>query len=110
MIHGRMLPEPALPRRRSLRLRAYDYSQAGAYFVTICTQDHACLFGEVVDERMQRSGAGEMIASLWDDLPSRFPQIEVDAFVASRTTSTASSCWLMIGRPQGPPLPTVRAV
>jgi len=37
--------------RRSLRLKDYDYAQAGAYFVTICTQDRACLFGEIAEGR-----------------------------------------------------------
>jgi len=39
--------------RRSIRLKGYDYAQPGAYFVTICTQDQACLFGEVVDGQMR---------------------------------------------------------
>ena len=39
-------------RRRSIRLRRYDYSQAGAYFVTICTKDRECLFGNIVDGDM----------------------------------------------------------
>lgn len=37
--------------RRSLRLQGYDYAQAGAYFVTLCTQNRACLFGEIVQGR-----------------------------------------------------------
>lgn len=36
-------------RRRTIRLRGYDYKQAGAYFVTICTQERACLFGVIRD-------------------------------------------------------------
>jgi putative transposase len=38
---------PQIHHRRSIRLKGYDYSQAGAYFITICTQNHACLFGFV---------------------------------------------------------------
>jgi putative transposase len=41
--------DPERLHRRSIRLKGYDYSQPGAYFITICTQDRACLFGEVVD-------------------------------------------------------------
>ena len=67
--------------RRSLRLNGYDYAQAGAYFVTICTQDRACLFGDIVDEEMRLNDAGRMVRSVWEGLPDRFPGIETDAFV-----------------------------
>ncbi|MCD6234217.1 MAG: hypothetical protein J7K63_04165 [Candidatus Marinimicrobia bacterium] len=40
---------PEYHHRRSIRLKGYDYSQAGAYFVTMCTQNRECLFGEIVD-------------------------------------------------------------
>ncbi|WP_213069403.1 hypothetical protein [Methylomicrobium album] len=40
-------------RRRSIRLKGYDYSQAGAYFITICTGGRACLFGEIAGTEMR---------------------------------------------------------
>jgi hypothetical protein len=43
---------PDIHHRRSIRLKGYDYSQAGLYFVTICVQDKECLFGEIVDNEM----------------------------------------------------------
>jgi len=49
------------PKRRSLRLQSYDYGQAGAYFVTICAQGKARLFGDVVDGGVQLSDAGRMV-------------------------------------------------
>lgn len=49
--------------RRSIRLKGYDYSQAGAYFVTIVTQDRACLFSDVVNGEMQLNAAGTMVLS-----------------------------------------------
>lgn len=55
-------------RRRSLRLKGYDYARAGAYFVTICTQDRACLFGDVACAAMRHNESGDMVAALWDDL------------------------------------------
>ena len=76
-----MIRDSAKHRRRSLRLKGYDYAQAGAYFVTICTQDRICLFGEVVDSSMRLNGAGQMLVGLWDDIPARFPDVELDAFV-----------------------------
>jgi putative transposase len=68
-------------RRRSLRLKGYDYSRAGAYFVTICAQDKACLFGDVVDGGICLNDAGYMLAMLWSDIPARFADVEIDAFV-----------------------------
>ncbi len=44
--------DPDKHHRRSIRLRGYDYAQTGAYFVTICTQDRQCLFGEIRDGQM----------------------------------------------------------
>jgi putative transposase len=67
--------------RRSIRLKGYDYAQAGAYFVTMCTQDRACLLGDVVGEEVRLSDAGSMIQAVWDGLPNRFPGMELDAFV-----------------------------
>jgi hypothetical protein len=52
-----MIPEPD-NRRCSVRLKEYDYSQPGAYFVTICTQNRACLLGEIVDGEMRLNDAG----------------------------------------------------
>lgn len=68
-------------RRRSLRLKGYDYGQASAYFVTICTQDRACLFGAVFDGSMRSNDAGRMVATMWSELPSRFAGAEIDTFV-----------------------------
>ncbi|MCK6554944.1 transposase [Candidatus Binatia bacterium] len=73
--------DPIRPRRRSIRLRGYDYSGAGAYFVTICAQDRACLFGDVVDEVMRWNDAGMMIREHWTALPRRFPTVTLDEFV-----------------------------
>jgi len=44
-----MTYDPERHHRRSIRLKEYDYSQVGAYFITIVTQDRACLFGKVMD-------------------------------------------------------------
>ena len=68
--------------RRSIRLKGYDYAQPGAYFVTIVTQDRACLFGAVADGDMQLSNAGEIAKATWHELPARIPSLGLDAFVA----------------------------
>jgi putative transposase len=68
-------------RRTSMRLRGYDYSVPGAYFVTICVQDRACLFGEVVEGVVRLNLAGLVVESWWGMMPGRFPGVEVDAYV-----------------------------
>jgi len=99
---------PSLHHRRSIRLKGYDYSQAGLYFITICTQHHACLFGEIHTNapdignphirattrvaptdalvaapnapEMILNAAGKMIESEWLKLPERFPNIRLHEF------------------------------
>jgi len=79
MIQGRYDPEKH--HRRSIRLQGYDYTQPGAYFVTICTQTRACLFGAVADGEMQLSNPGQIAKAAWDELPARFPSVRLDAFI-----------------------------
>ena len=47
--------DPNIHHRRSIRLRGYDYAQAGAYFITLCTQNRECHFGAIVEGEMQRN-------------------------------------------------------
>jgi len=72
---------PERDHRRSIRLKAYDYTQAGGYFVTIVAQDRACLFGEVTDGMTDLNDAGRMAQKVWDELPIFYPGVLVDAFV-----------------------------
>ena len=72
---------PGLPVRRSVRLRGHDYREAGAYFVTVCTLRRACLFGEIVDDHLQLSPIGEIVAAAWTSTPGHFPGIDLDAVV-----------------------------
>ncbi|GLI32783.1 transposase [Desulforhabdus amnigena] len=67
--------------RRSIRLRGYDYSQAGAYFVTICTQNRECLFGEIVDGEMRLNTAGKIVADEWVKTEEIRNEIEMDEWV-----------------------------
>jgi hypothetical protein len=66
--------------RRSIRLKGYDYSQLGAYFVTICAHDRACLFGEVVNSQIQLNEAGRFVEQCWLEIPLHFPQVELDGY------------------------------
>ncbi len=67
--------------RRSIRLKGFDYTREGAYFVTICTQNQACLFGEIVNGQMQLSDVGEVADTCWRAIPEHFPRVVLDAFV-----------------------------
>lgn len=75
-----MTDAPANHHRRSIRLRGYDYAQAGAYFITICTHNRECLFGEIADGEMRLRPFGQIVTEQWNDIPSRFPVVEPDAF------------------------------
>jgi hypothetical protein len=67
--------------RRSIRLRDYDYAEAGAYFVTVCTQDRQCLFGNVEEGMMRLNALGEIVQETWGGLPDHYPHVELDAFI-----------------------------
>ena len=72
---------PERHHRRSIRLKGYDYRQAGAYFVTVCTQDRSFLFGEMVHGEMRLNDAGKMVYDVWNDLPAFYPGVQTDAFI-----------------------------
>ncbi len=61
--------DPAKHRRRSIRLKGYDYCQAGFYFVTICCYQRQCLFGDIVDDVMQLNQYGAIIENEWLQSP-----------------------------------------
>jgi REP element-mobilizing transposase RayT len=64
---------PNIHHRRSIRLKGYDYSQEGLYFITICCQDRVWLFGEVVDKVMILNDAGKIANACWLEIPNHFP-------------------------------------
>ena len=73
--------DPERRHRRSIRLKGYDYSQPGAYFITICTQDRACLFGDVMGGEMRLNEYGHIVWRCLEEIPLHFPHAELDAFV-----------------------------
>lgn len=72
---------PKIHNRRSIRLKDYDYSQPGAYFLTICTQNKLSLFGHIIDSEMRLNDAGRMVARWWGKLNCKFPNIQTDTFI-----------------------------
>ncbi|QIR37828.1 transposase [Tolypothrix sp. PCC 7910] len=73
--------DPQKHHRRSIRLKGYNYTQPGAYFITICTKARQCLFGNVVNGEMQLNSLGYIAFNYWQTIPKHFPHIELDAFV-----------------------------
>jgi putative transposase len=73
--------DPDRHHRRSIRLHGYEYSRAGAYFITVCTRGRQCILGDVVDGEMSLNKAGRAVQAAWRDLPNHYPHIELDAFV-----------------------------
>jgi len=75
-----MTTDQSLPNRQSHRYPGFDYSSAGAYFVTFCIHGRHCLLGEVVNDEMVLNDAGRMVEGHWYALPQRFPAIALDEF------------------------------
>lgn len=67
--------------RRSLRLKSYDYSRDGLYFVTLCVENMAFLLGEIRNAKVFLNATGLMVDSVWNELPKRFPFVRLDAYV-----------------------------
>jgi REP element-mobilizing transposase RayT len=73
--------DPEIHHRRSIRLKGYDYLRAGAYYLTICTQNREYLLGEIVNDRLRLNDAGKMVSRWYGELENKFPDIQCDAFV-----------------------------
>lgn len=67
--------------RRSFRLKDYNYSQAGAYFVTICTQKGKLILGKVVEDEMVLNKYGQIVEQSWNELLNHFLNMKIDWFV-----------------------------
>lgn len=76
-----MTYNPDIHHRRSIRLKDYDYSSAGVYFVTICTMNRECLFGDVTDGLMELNRYGEILRAEWLKSADIRKEIELDIFV-----------------------------
>lgn len=93
-----MVFNPDIHHRKSQRLPGYDYSQAGAYFITLCVRDRACRLGEIRDGLMYLSYMGEIALQEWQNLPSRWPQLSLDAYV-TMPNHIHGIFWLSVGAP-----------
>ena len=124
--------DPEKHHRRSIRLADYDYSQPGAYFITICTQDKVCLFGKVIDGEMHLNAFGWIVDEEWQKTAQVRSNVLLDEFVVmpnhvhgiiriieDLATGTADRAQNVVGatrrvaptkRPTGPPSGSVGAI
>jgi putative transposase len=68
-------------KRRSLRLKEYDYSQPGAYFITLCTHKRRCILGEVIEDEMRLNDVGRLVETEWLNTAKIRPYVSLDAFI-----------------------------
>jgi len=66
--------------RKTIRLKGYDYSQSGFYYVTVYTQNRECLLGEIIDRKMVLNEIGEIVDKWWLEIPKRFNGIKLDKY------------------------------
>ena len=71
--------DPQRHHRRSIRLKGFDYTSAGAYFVTIVAYQRDTLFGEIINGEMQLNNFGKVADECWRDIPDHFPNVELGA-------------------------------
>ena len=74
-------PDPLLPHRKKLRIPDFDYSQPGAYYVSVVTQGRRKLFGQIIDGEMILNDIGKMVKEVIDQFPEHYPGINVELFV-----------------------------
>jgi hypothetical protein len=69
------------PVRRFTRIRDFDYSHGGFYFLTLCTENRRCLFGDVIDGVMRLSEFGKIVVACWEEISSHFQFASLDSYV-----------------------------
>ncbi|MCL2074306.1 MAG: transposase [Marinilabiliaceae bacterium] len=72
---------PNIHHRRSFRLKGYDYSKAGFYFVTICCQNNVHRFGTIENGAMILNKYGQIVQMVWNELPQHYPNVQLGEFV-----------------------------
>ena len=72
---------PAIHHRSSIRLKNYDYSQSGMYFVTICVQNGQCLFGQITNGKIILNEYGQTVQMVWNELPQHYSNVQLGEFV-----------------------------
>jgi len=68
-------------RTTSIRLKNWNYATRGYYFITICTKNRKCYFGNILDKKMQLSKIGKIANAYWQEIPEHFPFTTLDKFI-----------------------------
>ncbi len=74
-------PKKAISKRKNIRLKYYDYSQKGYYFVTICVHNKLALFGDVENQKIVLNDAGMMVEQWYRELENKFTNVRCDEFI-----------------------------
>jgi len=98
----------SIQRRKSVRLSGYDYTQPGAYFVTLCTRNREHLFGEIIDGKMHWNDYGYIAHETSEWLPRQYLYVELDEWIVMSNhlhgiITIHSNC----GKGRSRPAPTV---
>jgi len=100
--------------RKSIRLKNYDYSKNGLYFVTICAHNRECYFGNIDNCKMILNNSGKMVQIVWNEIPKYYNGIKIDAFqimpnhihgiieIDNTVGATPRGCFFANGQAQGP--------
>ncbi len=72
---------PKIHHRRSIRLKGYDYSRQGLYFITICCDKRRYLFGEIANGQMVLNEAGKFANECWKEIPDHFPNAVLHEYI-----------------------------
>ena len=67
--------DPNIHHRRSIRLKGYDYTREGLYYITLVTKNRSCFFGKIVDGKMILNDCGEIANECWLEIPAHFPNV-----------------------------------
>lgn len=76
-----MAYDPKIHHRRSIRLKEYNYSRNGWYFITICSYDKKCIFGKIVHESVELTRIGKIVNVFWYEIPNHFKNAQLDTFI-----------------------------
>jgi putative transposase len=98
---------PKKHNRRSIRLKGYDYTEPGAYFITICTSKREYLFGHIQDEKMHLNRYGEVVQFNWNNLPKSYSHVQLDEFIIMPDHIHGI---IMLKDPVGAGLPTIESL
>jgi putative transposase len=98
------------PERKSMRLKDYDYGQNGAYFITICTYNRRCIFGDPVGAalcgRLQETSKARTLIEYWLlEIDKKYPDVRIDKYVIM--PNHIHAIIIIVGGHAGPPLPGI---